>query len=419
MATTYDVAIIGGGIVGLATAMELTRQCPGFRVLLLEKESALASHQTGHNSGVIHSGIYYRPGSLKARFCVQGAAEMIRFCRAHDVPHEVCGKLIVATSQEQRSSLEDLRGRAVENGLIGVQLLATEQLREIEPHATGIAALLVPQTGITSYRSVALKFAEAATAAGAEIATSSEVLAIRRCEQDFVLETRMGDYACRFLINCAGLQSDRIARLTGIELPLRIVPFRGEYFEISCSRRDLVRNLIYPVPDPRFPFLGVHFTRRITGEVEAGPNAVLAFDREGYRKSDFRAADIADQLRFPGFWRMAARYWKTGVGEMRRSFSKGAFTKALQSLVPEITENDLTNGSSGVRAQAVDRTGKLIDDFKFLRQDRALHVCNVPSPAATASLPISRHIVDTATRDFGWPTRARQSPNVCTLNSSE
>jgi (S)-2-hydroxyglutarate dehydrogenase len=399
---TYDVAIIGAGIVGLSTAMELASRFPRLRIAVLEKERSVAFHQTGHNSGVIHSGVYYRPGSLKAQFCVQGAAEMIRFCDSHDVPYEICGKVIVATDEKQRSALEELRHRASANNVPNVRLLTREELRDFEPNAAGVAALLVPGTAITLYKRVAEKYAELATSRGAEVLTDSGVNAIRVTNDTFTTETNSGAYDSRFLINCAGLHSDRIARMTGTELPLQIVPFRGEYYELSPPRNTLVRTLIYPVPDPRFPFLGVHFTRRITGEVEAGPNAVLAMKREGYRKTDFEATDVLDQLGFPGFWRMAGRYWKTGFGETYRSISKRAFVRALQALVPTVSEKDLANGSSGVRAQAVDRSGKLLDDFHFVASGRSLHVCNVPSPAATASLPIGRHIVDTASRNFGW-----------------
>lgn len=382
--------------------MDLVSRFPRLRVAVLEKERSLAFHQTGHNSGVIHSGIYYRPGSLKARFCVQGAAEMIRFCSLHEISHEVCGKVIVATENSQLPALEELLRRSVANGVPHVRLLKPEELREFEPHAAGIAALLVPGTGITAFKRVAEKYAELTVARGAEILISAGVTAIRVMGDDFAIETESGVCHSHFLINCAGLHSDRIARMAGTELPIRIIPFRGEYYELSPNRSQLVRTLIYPVPDPRFPFLGVHFTRRVTGEIEAGPNAVLALKREGYGKTDFRVADVLDQLGFSGFWRMAARYWGTGFGEMYRSFSKPAFVRALRALVPEVTESDLVKGSSGVRAQAVDRNGKLVDDFQFVGKSRALHVCNVPSPAATASLPIGRHIVDIASRNFGW-----------------
>ena len=402
MPKAYDVTIVGAGIVGLAAARELSARFPRLRLLVLEKENAIADHQTGHNSGVIHSGIYYRPGSLKARFCVQGAAEMIEFCRSNGIEHEICGKVIVATREQQKPALEELRKRAELNGVPGVRVLTPEELREHEPHAAGIAALLVPGTGITSYRRVAEKYAEQAKAGGVEILTASAVKSIVPSTDGFVLETTSGSYESRYLINCAGLHSDRIARMAGAELAVRIIPFRGEYYKLSPQRASLVKTLIYPVPDPRFPFLGVHFTKRVTGEVEAGPNAVLALRREGYRKTDISAGDIRDEISFAGFWRMAARYWKTGFGEVYRSFSKRAFVSALQELVPEVTSADLVDGSSGVRAQAVDRSGKLVDDFQFIAQPRALHVCNVPSPAATASLPIGRHIVETAAREFDW-----------------
>lgn len=414
LSSSFDITVVGAGIVGLASARHLLERYPEFRVLVIDKESSIASHQTGHNSGVIHSGVYYRPGSLKARYCVQGAAEMIRFCRQHGIPHEICGKVIVATSEEQRPALEELRLRAEANGVPGIRLLSPQELREFEPHATGVAAVLVPGTGITQFKLVAQKYAGLATASGAEIRTQSEVRRILTRNDEFILETTSGEYHSRFLINCAGLHSDRVARLMGAQLPVRIIPFRGEYYELSPSRTSLVRTLIYPVPDPRFPFLGVHFTRRITGEVEAGPNAVLAFKREGYRKSDFNGADLADELSYSGFWRMAARYWKAGAGEMYRSLSKAAFVRALQALVPDVQEEDLVNGSSGVRAQAVDRNGNLVDDFRFITLGRALHVCNVPSPAATASLAIGRHIVDVATQDFGWngARRSRGFPEI-------
>ena len=402
LSKVYDVAIIGAGIVGLATVLELTTRYPRLRIIVLDKEKQIANHQSGHNSGVIHSGVYYRPGSLKARFCVQGAADIVRFCQSHKISHAICGKLIVATAEDQRPALEELHRRAIANRVSGVRILGPEQLREFEPHATGVAALLVPGAGITAYRRVAEKFAELALAAGAEIVTESEVHAIRANNGDFLLETSSGEIQSRFFINCAGLHSDRIARMTGAQLPVRIIPFRGEYYQLSPEKSALVQSLIYTVPDPRFPFLGVHFTRRITGEVEAGPNAVLAMRREGYRKSDFSVEDVSDQLSFPGFWRMAAKYWKTGCAEMYRSFSKPAFVRALQTLIPEIGEADVVPGGSGVRAQAVDRTGALVDDFSFVIHGKALHVCNVPSPAATASLPIGRHIVQTAASHFGW-----------------
>ncbi len=411
MNEAFDVAVIGAGIVGLSTARELAGRFPAFRVLVLEKESSLAAHQTGHNSGVIHSGVYYRPGSLKARFCVQGAAEMVRFCQLHSIPHEICGKVIIATDDAQKPALDELHRRALANGVPGVRLLSAGEIRDYEPYAAGVAALLVPGTGITSYKLVAEKYAQIAAASGVEIKVSSAVQAIRKSNSEFTIETSSGPYKSKFLINCAGLHSDRIARLSGAELPLRIVPFRGEYYELRPERRGLVRTLIYPVPDPRFPFLGVHFTKKINGGVEAGPNAVLALKRDGYTKTAFNASDVLDEVGFLGFWRMAKKYWKTGFAEMYRSFNKAAFVTALQRLLPEIQEDDLINGSAGVRAQAVDKNGALVDDFQFVTQAHALHVCNVPSPAATASLPIGRHIVDVAARDFGWSDK-RQGATV-------
>ena len=403
----YDIAIVGAGIIGLSAAKEISHRYPKLKIVVLEKEATLAAHQTGHNSGVIHSGVYYRPGSLKARFCVQGAAEMVRFCQTHDVPHEICGKVIVAIEKSQQPALEELRRRAVANGVPSVRMLAAEEIRNYEPHATGVGALLVPGTGITNYRLVAEKYAELAMRSGVDIRTSSAVHGIRDSGSEFTIETSSGPYTSKSLINCAGLHSDRLARLAGAELPMRIIPFRGEYYELPPERRELVRTLIYPVPDPRFPFLGVHFTKKVGGGVEAGPNAVLALKREGYTRTAFHPADVLDQVGFPGFWRMAKKYWKTGLGEMYRSFNKAAFVTALQKLLPEIREADLINGSAGVRAQAVDKNGALVDDFQFVTQARALHVCNVPSPAATASLPIGRHIVDVAARDFGWSQNGR------------
>lgn len=407
MSQVYDVAIVGAGIVGLSAAKEINQRYPKLKIVVLEKEANVAGHQTGHNSGVIHSGVYYKPGSLKARFCVQGAAEMVRFCQTHGVPHEICGKVIVATQDSQKPALDELHRRALANGVPGVRMLSADEIRDYEPHACGVAALLVPGTGITNYRLVAEKYAELARASGAQIQTSSAVQGIRSADSEFIIETSSGSYGARFVINCAGLHSDRIASLAGAKLPLRIIPFRGEYYEIRPERRELVRTLIYPVPDPRFPFLGVHFTKKVSGGVEAGPNAVLALKREGYTKTAFNPADALDELAFPGFWRMAKKYWKTGFAEMYRSFNKAAFVTALQKLLPAIQEEDLINGSAGVRAQAVNKDGALVDDFQFISQARALHVCNVPSPAATASLPIGRHIVEVAARDFGWSQNGR------------
>jgi (S)-2-hydroxyglutarate dehydrogenase len=396
-----DVAIVGGGIVGLAVALEITQRFPHLHLLLLEKESRVGQHQSSHNSGVIHSGIYYKPGSLKARLCVAGAAAMVEFCREHGIPHQVCGKVIVATREDEVPRLEELRRRGEANGLSGVRSVGTDELREIEPHASGLQALVVPSTGITDYALVCKKYAELIAARGGTILSSHAVTGLKREPNEIVVGTNRGTFFAKFLINCAGLFSDRVSRMAGDDSQVMIVPFRGEYYDLMPARASLVRALIYPVPDPRFPFLGVHFTRRIGGIVDAGPNAVLAFRREGYQRTDFDLEDVMSSLAFPGFWRMAARNWRSGFDEFHRSFSKAAFVRALQRLVPEITDVDLVPGKSGVRAQALTLDGELVDDFKFAPSRRMLHVLNVPSPAATASLVIARTIVDTAAADLG------------------
>jgi (S)-2-hydroxyglutarate dehydrogenase len=390
-----DVAIIGAGIVGLACGLELARKIPALKIIVLDKENEIASHQTGHNSGVIHSGLYYKPGSLKARLCVEGSSAMVRFCQEHGIPHEICGKIIVATDESEMPGLNELLCRGRANGVSGLRELNPEQIREIEPHAKGVRGIHVPTTGITDFRLVAAKYRELIAEADGEVLTGFGVERITRDGHATVLETGSGTVRARFVINCAGLNSDRVAMLAGADHGLRIVPFRGEYFELVPSRRQLVHGLIYPVADPRFPFLGVHFTRRIQGGVEAGPNAVLSFQREGYRRTSFDFADTLSTAMFPGFWKMAARHWESGLGEIYRSWNKRAFTRALQKLLPALTEQDLQPGGSGVRAQALDRSGKLLDDFYFVYKDRILHVCNVPSPAATASLVIGREIIST------------------------
>jgi L-2-hydroxyglutarate oxidase len=401
-AKTYDVAVIGGGIVGMATAMAIGARAH-VSLVVLEAEAALAAHQTGNNSGVIHSGLYYKPGSLKAQNCVEGREEMYRFCERHQIPHERCGKLVVATSSAEIPALDELERRGRANGLQGLTRLGPSAIREFEPAASGIGGLHVPDTGIVDYVKVTETFASLVTAANGEIRTGARVTRVTRRPGALVLEIPNGEVACRAVINCAGLQSDRVARLCGIEPGLRIVPFRGEYYELVPERQHLVRNLIYPVPDPRFPFLGVHFTRMIHGGVEAGPNAVLAFKREGYRRTSFSAGDMAELLAYPGFWRMAARYWKMGLGEMYRSASTGAFIRALQRLVPGLTAADVTPGGAGVRAQALEPTGALVDDFRIVDGDRMIHVLNAPSPAATASISIGRAIAERAFAHFGLP----------------
>ncbi|MBI2209386.1 MAG: L-2-hydroxyglutarate oxidase [Deltaproteobacteria bacterium] len=385
----FDVTIIGGGIVGLATAMEMAQRHPRLGLLVLEKEKEIALHQTGHNSGVIHSGIYYRPGSIKAETCVTGRKALIEFCDAEGIPYDLCGKVIVATSEEELPRLEELCRRGSANGVQGLEMIGPERLKEIEPHAYGIKALHAPSTGIIDFPRVAHAYAGRIRRRGGEIRTSQEVKKIMSADGGLVLETSSAEFRSKYLINCAGLFSDRVAKMVSgrsegePESDLRIIPFRGEYYMIVPERRSLVRGLIYPVADPRFPFLGVHFTRTIHGEVEAGPNAVLALAREGYQKTDF-----------------TGKYWRTGFGEMHRSFSKPAFVKALQRLLPEIKAEDLVPGGAGVRAQAVSGTGALLDDFVIKESANAIHVLNAPSPGATSSIAIGRAIVEMATKSF-------------------
>jgi len=395
------VVIIGGGIVGLATAKALAEAERPVRPVVLEKEAALARHQTGHNSGVIHSGIYYKPGSLKARFTVQGAREVVEFARAHGIAHEICGKVVVATLPEELPRLDELERRGTANGVPGLEMIGPERLREIEPHAAGLKALAVASTGIIDYVGVAEGYAKVATARGGEVRTGVRVLGLRRDGGDWVVETSAGTERTPYVINCAGLYSDFMARLTGATPPVRIIPFRGEYYDLVKARESLVKALIYPVPDPAFPFLGVHFTRMVKGGVEAGPNAVLSFKREGYRKTDFDAREFWDTLSYPGFWKLAAKYWRTGAGEFHRSFSKAAFVRALQRLLPDLRMDDLHPSGAGVRAQAIDPAGALVDDFSIQVLGGIVHVLNAPSPAATASLPIGRAIADEARRNFG------------------
>ena len=397
----YSVIIIGGGAVGLGVALEIARRLPHLRLLLVEKEDRVARHQSGHNSGVIHSGVYYKPGSLKARLCVTGAAAMVEFCREHGIAHNVCGKVIVATHADELPRLEELRKRGEANGLTGLRLVGPEELREIEPHAAGLQALVVPSTGVTDYAKVCEKYAELISASGGTVLTSAAATGIRRLPGEIVVETSKGAFSTNLLINCAGLFSDRISRMAGDDPEVVIVPFRGEYYDLLPERASIVRALIYPVPDPRFPFLGVHFTRRISGKVDAGPNAVFALSREGYRHTDISVRDLASAFAFPGFWRMAGRHWRNALDEWHRSLSKGVFVRALQRLLPEVGERDLVPGGSGVRAQALKPDGSLVDDFQFVPSGKVLHVLNVPSPAATASLTIGKAIVDAAAASLG------------------
>lgn len=395
----FDVAIIGGGIVGLATALALASRAR-VSLVVLEAEAQLAAHQTGHNSGVIHSGLYYKPGSLKARNCVEGREALYRFCEEHGVAHEHCGKIVVATSENELPALNELERRGRENGLNGLRRLRAEEIRDYEPHAGGIAGLHARETGIVDYVQVAHTVASLVWRAGGEVRLRSRVRHFHGAADALALETDNGTVDCRNLINCGGLHSDRIARMCGVDPGLRIVPFRGEYYELISNRRSLVRNLIYPVPDPRFPFLGVHFTRMIHGGVAAGPNAVLAFRREGYRRSSFSARDTLSLLGHSGFWRMARCYWRMGLGEFYRSLSKRAFVKALQRLMPELRVEDVRPAGAGVRAQALEPGGSLVDDFRIVETGRMIHVLNVPSPAATASFSIGRTIAELAVRNF-------------------
>ncbi len=405
-ADPFEVAIIGGGIVGMATAMSLLEQVRS-SLVVLEAESGLARHQTGHNSGVIHSGLYYKPGSLKAQNCVAGREALYRFCADHGVAHERCGKLVLATRPSEIPALEELERRGRANGLHGIRRLTPREIREHEPHAAGIDGLLVPETGIVNYRQVTEAYARQAEERGAQIRTGCRVQRVRRGADEIVLESAGGEIRCKYLINCAGLQSDRVARWCGIEPGVKIIPFRGEYYELVPGKCSLVRNLIYPVPDPRFPFLGVHFTRMIGGGVEAGPNAVLALKREGYRWLDVSLNDLRELVGYSGFWRMAWKYWKVGVMECHRSLWKAAFVRALRRLVPDLGPDDLRPSGSGVRAQAVDPAGRLVDDFRIVEAERMVHVLNAPSPAATASLSIGRTVAGLAEKNFGLRPLAR------------
>ncbi|HNV30355.1 MAG TPA: L-2-hydroxyglutarate oxidase [Cyclobacteriaceae bacterium] len=396
----YDITIIGGGIVGLATALKLKTSNPFLNILLLEKENELAKHQTGNNSGVIHSGLYYKPGSLKATNCIHGYHLLIDFCREHEIPFDLCGKIVVASDEAELPLLENLYQRGQQNGLQNLKKLKKEELKDYEPHVTGQAGIFVPQTGIVDYKIVANKYGNLIQEKGGSINLGERVLDIQSSEDKSVVITQKSSYTTRLVINCAGLYSDKVARMTVPELNVKIIPFRGEYYKLKKEKEYLVKNLIYPVPDPNFPFLGVHFTRMAKGGVEAGPNAVLAFRREGYKKSDISFSELGETLAWPGFQKVAAKYWRTGFGEMYRSFSKGAFTKALQKLIPEIQETDLVEGGAGVRAQACDRNGGLVDDFMILEEKKVINVCNAPSPAATSSLAIGETVAALAIKRF-------------------
>lgn len=388
----YDIIIIGAGIIGLSTAYKLLKKNPSLKICIIEKENTVAAHQTGHNSGVIHSGIYYKPGSLKAINCITGYKMLIEFCDVNKISYDICGKIIIATDENELNSLHTLFDRGNANGLAGTKIISKEEIKEIEPFATGIKGIFVPQTGIVDYKVVSQKIAEIIISKGAEIKFGEEVLDFKLNGNEVYIKTNKNNYTSKIVVGCAGLYSDKIAEMTNSKTDFKIIPFRGEYYKLRDSAKHLVKNLIYPVPDPEFPFLGVHFTKRIDGMIEAGPNAVLAFKKEGYKKSDIDPCELMNTLSYSGFHKVAAKYWKTGFYEMYRSFSKTEFVKSLQRLIPEITSADITEGGSGVRAQACDKNGKLIDDFLILENERVINICNAPSPAATSSLSIGETI---------------------------
>lgn len=396
---SFDIIVIGGGIIGTATALSLQNDSK-LNILLIETEKALASHQTGNNSWVIHSGLYYKSCSLKARNCTEGRDFLYKFCEEQNIPHEKCGKIVVATNDSELDALDELFKRGIANGLNGIKRLSSDEIKNYEPHTNGIAAIFVPQTGIIDYLKVTDSYAKLFLERGGSIKTNCKFLSLNNSDGELIAITSRGEYNSKFLVNCGGLYSDRIAKLCGVNPGLQIVPFRGEYYKLKKEKEYLVKNLIYPVPDPRFPFLGVHFTRMIKGGVEAGPNAVLAFQREGYTKKDFSFTDISQMFFYSGFWKMASKYYKMGFDEFYRSFSKKAFVSALQKLIPEIQEEDIEPGGAGVRAQALEPSGKLVDDFRIVEANKMVHVLNAPSPAATASLSIARTIAQLVKKKF-------------------
>jgi len=402
--TLYDASIIGGGIIGFATALGIQRKNPKLKLCIIEKDDVVSNHQTGRNSGVIHSGIYYKPGSLKASFCVEGRVSMAKFCQENNLKYEKCGKLIVAYKEEEIPRLEALFERGVANKVEGLEIIERERITEIEPHAAGIKALYAPNTGIVDYREVTEKFAQIALKNGADIKLNTEFVGSRGENfqmQNHLLKTTTGDIETKLTINCAGLQSDLVAKKMGVYPNLKIIPFRGEYYNLKPEKKDLVQGLIYPVPDPKFPFLGVHFTKTVhDGLIEAGPNAVLAYAREGYKKTDINLKELFSTITYPGFVRFGLQNWKTGVSEINRSFRKKVFVKDLQKMIPEIKSSDLYSGVSGVRAQAIGNDGKIIDDFAIEVKDKSIHVLNAPSPGATSSIIIGNYIADLALKQF-------------------
>jgi L-2-hydroxyglutarate oxidase len=396
---SFDIIVIGGGIIGTSVALSIQKSKKS-NILLIETEKQLAKHQTGNNSGVIHSGLYYKPGSLKAKNCSDGRKLLYEFCEEHGIPHNRCGKIVIATKKSELTALDELYNRGIANGLKGIKKLSAEEIKNYEPNATGLAGLFVPQTGIVDYYKVTNKFAQLFSEHGGTIETNNKFLSIQISYDELVVITTKEEYKTKLIVNCGGLYSDRIAKLCGINPGLQIIPFRGEYYKLKKEKEYLVRNLIYPVPDPRFPFLGVHFTRMINGGVEAGPNAVLALKREGYKKTDFSFIDFSQMIFYSGFWKMAAKYYKMGFEEFYRSYNKKAFVSALQKLIPEIQVNDIETGGAGVRAQALTPDGKLVDDFRIIETERMIHVLNAPSPAATASISIGRRIAEMALNKF-------------------
>lgn len=388
----YDIIVIGAGIIGLSTAYKLLEKHPSLNVCIIEKESLISAHQSGHNSGVIHSGIYYKPGSLKALNCIKGYKMLIDFCDLFNISYEICGKVILATEEKELEPLQTLYDRGVAHGLTGIKFISNEEIKNIEPSAKGIKGIHVPQTGIVDYKIVSQKLSDQLLNKGAAIKLQEEVININVAENQAEIETSKNNYQAKMVIACAGLYSDKVEKIVNGKSNFRIIPFRGEYYKLKSRAKHLVKDLIYPVPDPEFPFLGVHFTRRMDGTIEAGPNAVLALKKEGYRKNDFNLSEAIDTLSFKGFYNVARKYWKTGLYEFYRSRSKKEFVKSLQKLIPEITADDIEEGGSGVRAQACDVNGKLLDDFLFSENGRVINVCNAPSPAATSSLSIGETI---------------------------
>lgn len=399
MSKNYDLIFIGGGIVGTASAFQLLQK-KNLRILLIEAEDSLARHQTGNNSGVIHSGLYYKPGSLKALNCTCGREMLYEFCQTHSIPFEKCGKIVVATDESEIPALRMLEERGIANGLAGIKRLTKDEIKEYEPYASGIEALYIPQTGIVDYVAVTNKYAKLIIKNGGEIKLNAKASSIKVNCNEIVVLTEDDEFKAKYLVNCAGLFSDKVAQMSGINPDVKIIPFRGEYYKLKKEKQHLVKNLIYPVPDPQFPFLGVHFTRMIHGGVEAGPNAVLAFKRVGYKKTDIDLSQIAEMIFYSGFWKMAKKHYRMGIKEFRRSLSKKLFVKSLQKLIPDLTEDDIVPGGSGVRAQALDRDGNLLDDFRIIQTDKMIHVLNAPSPAATASLSIGNTISDMIIKNF-------------------